>query len=127
MGNFFTEIEIGDSDRTRFRRVQALVDTGATYTQLPASILRSLGVDPLGSMNFILANGESVPRDVGETPIRIGDAIRTNPVIFADENAHALLGAVTLEIFGLGVDPVNQRLIPIEGLLVGILADEATT
>jgi hypothetical protein len=30
----------------------------------------------------------------------------------------ALLGAVTLEEFGLGVDPVNQRLVPVELLLI---------
>lgn len=118
MGNFFTNIEVGDSDRSRFEPVEALVDTGATYTQLPASVLRSLGVARLGSMNFILANGESVARDIGETPMRIGDMVRTSPVIFADENAHSLLGAVTLEIFGLGVDPVNQRLIPIESYII---------
>ena len=60
-------------------------------------------------------------RDVGEAPLRIGDMVRTSPVIFADDESDILLGAVTLEIFALGVDPLNQRLIPVGGLLVGIL------
>ena len=122
MSTFNMKIEVGNSDQSRFETVEALVDTGATYTQLPTSILRSMGVIPLGSMSFILADGQSVARDVGETPLRIGDMVRTSPVIFGDEDSHALLGAVTLEIFGLGVDPVNERLIPVEGVLVGILS-----
>ncbi len=41
------------------------------------------------------------------------------PVIFGDEDSQPLLGAVTLEIFRLGVDAVSQRLIPVPGLLMG--------
>ena len=124
MSTFNMEIEVGSSDRSQFETIKALVDTGATYTQLPTSILRSMGVIPFGSMDFILADGQSITRDVGEAPLRIDNMVRTSPVIFADEDSHALLGAVTLEIFGLGVDPVNERLIPIGGLLVGILSAE---
>ncbi|MCY4652083.1 MAG: aspartyl protease family protein [Dehalococcoidia bacterium] len=124
MSTFNMEIGVGNSDQSRFEKVEALVDTGATYTQLPGSVLRSLGVIPFGSMDFILADGQSITRDIGESPLRIDNMVRTSPVIFADEGSHALLGAVTLEIFGLGVDPVNERLIAIGGLLVGILRGE---
>lgn len=124
MGNFRVTIEVGSPDHSRFETVEALVDTGATYTQLPGSVLESLGALPLGELDFRLANGQSVMRDVGEAPLRIGDMVRTSPVIFADEESDILLGAVTLEIFALGVDPLNQRLIPVEGLLVGILSVE---
>ena len=124
MSTFNMKIEVGNSGHSRLETVEALVDTGATYTQLPGSVLRSLEVIPFGSMDFILANGQSITRDIGETALRIDDMVRTSPVIFADEDSQALLGAVTLEIFGLGVDPVNERLIPIEGVLVGILSAE---
>ncbi len=39
-------------------------------------------------------------------------------VCVLDEDSQPLLGAVTLEIFRLGVDPVSQRLIPVPGLLM---------
>ena len=29
-----------------------------------------------------------------------------------------LLGALTLEVFSLGIDPVNQRLIPVDSLML---------
>ena len=37
--------------------------------------------------------------------------------IFGDEGSETLLGMVTQDEFGLGVDPVNRRLIPIPGFL----------
>ena len=40
MGTFSVPIEIGNSAGTRFEPVDALVDTGASYTLLPASLLR---------------------------------------------------------------------------------------
>ena len=33
-------------------------------------------------------------------------------MVFWDEDTTPLLGAVTLEIFSLGIDPVNNQLIP---------------
>ena len=44
MGVFSTPIEVGDSEGTRFEWFDALVDTGATYTMLPSSVLEDLGV-----------------------------------------------------------------------------------
>lgn len=41
-----------------------------------------------------------------------------SPVAFRDEESLPLLGAVTLEILGLGIDPVNRRLIPVDALLL---------
>ena len=37
-------------------------------------------------------------------------------MIFSDDNATPLLGAVTLENFGLGIYLVNKLLVPVEGL-----------
>ena len=46
MGVFSVPIEIGDPWRNRFERLDALVDTGATFTLVPASLLDELGVEP---------------------------------------------------------------------------------
>ncbi len=40
-----------------------------------------------------------------------------NVVVFG-QGDHALVGAVTLESFGLAVDPVGKRLIRVHGLLM---------
>jgi len=56
MGTFRVEIEIGDAAGERWERVEALVDTGATYTTVPAELLRRLGVTPHARDTFVLAS-----------------------------------------------------------------------
>ena len=46
MGTFVVQIEVGGIDGERFEVVEALVDTGATTTVIPGSILGSLGIVP---------------------------------------------------------------------------------
>ena len=38
--------------------------------------------------------------------------------VFAAPEAPAVIGAVTLELFLLGVDPVEKRLVPIEAMWI---------
>jgi len=40
--------------------------------------------------------------------------------VFGDEGIVPLLGAYALEGLLLGVDPINKRLVPIEGLLPSV-------
>jgi predicted aspartyl protease len=50
--------------------------------------------------------------------VRIDGRTQPTIVIFGDPGTEPLLGVVTLEEFGLGVDPVNRWLIPVPGLLL---------
>ena len=118
MGTFRIEMGIGDPQGQRYEYVEALVDSGSTYNILPASMLRRLGVEVWRSGTFRLADGRSVRRDLGQTWIRINGEEAFAPVVFGDQGVQPLLGAVTLEIFGLGIDPVGMRLIPVEGLMM---------
>ena len=118
MGTFQVEIGIGDPQGQRYEYVDALVDSGSTYNILPARMLRRLGIEIQGSGTFRLADGRRVERDLGQTRVRINGQEATAPVIFGAEATQPLLGAVTLEIFGLGIDPVDMRLIPVDGLMV---------
>lgn len=118
MGTFRYPIEVGDPQGERFERLDALVDTGASYTVVPASILRRLGVAPTDRRAFLLGDGRRMERDVGETRIRIDGKAQTRMVVFGDEQAGSVLGADTLEGLGLAVDPVKRRLIPTEAFLM---------
>ncbi|HUF52147.1 MAG TPA: aspartyl protease family protein, partial [Dehalococcoidia bacterium] len=118
MGHVDVTIEVGSPDRSRFVEVPANVDTGATFTVLPRSVLEDLGISRSHSAQFQLADGSPVTRDVGEVPVRIDGKVLTTTCVFGDEGQPALVGVVTLEQFLLGVDTVNGRLIPIPGLLM---------
>lgn len=120
MGTFRVSIGIGDPRGHQYESLDALVDTGATYTTLPGSLLRRLGVASDRREELELADGGIVQRDVGQTWVRIDGRSAIVPVVFAEEGSEPLLGAVTLEIFLLNVDPVRQRLVPTRGLLMGL-------
>ncbi len=116
MGTFSVTLDVGSADRRTFRQVEALVDTGATFTWLPASILRDLGHEPIMRRPFDLADGRVVEREIGEVPVRLNGQLLSTLCVFGDEDSQPLLGAVTLEQFLLAPDPVHKQLVPVHGL-----------
>lgn len=118
MGTFSVDVEIGDPEGREFVVVNALVDTGATYTALPESLLNRLGVRPKVNRRFRLADGRVARLPLGETIVRLSDEEWSVPVIFAPEDASPLLGATALEAFSLVVDPNEGRLVPADALLL---------
>ena len=118
MGVFSVPVEVGDPQGVQFQTLEALVDTGSSYTALPQTVLQRLGVAPHARRPFLLADGRTVDRDIGRTWVRIDGRTEMTIVVFADEGTQPLLGAVTLEEFGLGVDPMRHRLVPMPGYLM---------
>ncbi|MEM2286872.1 MAG: Retroviral aspartyl protease [Thermoproteota archaeon] len=97
--------------------VMLLADTGAIYTVLPESILKSLGVKSIGKRRFRLANNQVLEKEIGIVGIEV-NGVKTHTIaVFGDENVY-LLGVVTLEELGLEVDPVKGELKPLELLLM---------
>ncbi len=117
MGTFSVNIQIGNPQETEFEELTALVDTGATTTVIPASVLRRLGVTLITSQTFEYASGEEVQLDMAEIRARVEGRETGTWAVFGNDNAGALLGAYTLEGVFLGVDPYNRRLIPVQGIL----------
>ena len=117
MGHFRVGVQIGHLTGERFVSVEALVDTGATYTWISRDILAGLGVEPQEERPFLLADGREVRYPVAW--IKIGLAGRVQPTIvgFGEPRSEPILGVVTLEEFLLAADPVHQRLVAVPGLL----------
>jgi predicted aspartyl protease len=121
MGVFTVPIEVGDLGGNRFESLDALVDMGDSYLVVPRPVLVSLGVEASERRPFTLADGIESPFDLGDALLRLDG--RTHPVLkeFGEAGTRALLGTVALETFGLQVDPVRQRLVPVSGLLMHCL------
>lgn len=117
MGTFKVKLEIGDPEGRRWETLEALVDTGASFSVVPRPILDRLGVMPREKVSFQLADGRSLQCDVAQTEVRIDGRTRTTLVVFGEAGTDPLLGAYTLEGFLLAPDPVNRRLISVPGLL----------
>ena len=113
MGTVLVTIEVGDPQGRDFREIELTVDTGSTFTALPATMLRELGVTVDETALSDLADGSTTPVDIGWTMVKVeGKTFPTN-VIFAGENEPVLLGVVTLEQALLAVDPVHGRLVAV--------------
>ena len=117
MGVFNWPIQISSMQGVEALEIEATVDTGATYSMLPSSMLRRLGVESIGKSEFELADGRVVEMEMGRVWVTIGGASEVSLVIFGDDNASPLLGAYTLEGLRLAADPVQRRLVPTRSIL----------
>ena len=115
MGIFSVEINLSGPQRDRWIAVNALVDTGSTFSSAPASVLRELGIEPMRSASFEFGQGDVMELEVGEVRVRLNGFEATTPVMFNAEDSEPLLGAVALEQLLLGVDPVGRRLVNLRG------------
>ena len=118
MSLFYYPLSITGPNSEEFESVNALVDTGATFTVIPSAILRRLGVVPTETARFRLADGTSKELPIGETNVRIEGKQFSTTVVYGEDEGTALIGVYTLERAMLAVDPVGQRLIPSDALLV---------
>ena len=114
MGKLVITIGAGDPQGNRFHDVEVIVDTGSTFTALPGTMLRELGVPVERTARARLADGRSKVVQIGRTMIRLEGKTFPTPVIFAAPAEPSLLGVVTLEDALLAVDPVGQRLMPVD-------------
>ena len=113
MGTFYVTIQVADRLRERYVNIDAMIDTGSTYTSLPESLLADLGIEREETDVFELADNRLAEYDMGETRVRLEGRELTVPVIFASDDAAPLVGMTTLEILRLGIDPVAERLVPV--------------
>ena len=99
------------------RILEFLLDSGAIYSVVPAKILQELGIKPIATQEFRLADGSAISRRKGGAVFRYGDRVGGADVIFGEEGDHLLLGAFTLEALGLALDPLRRQLLPLPMIL----------
>lgn len=106
----FVKVKVSNPARPRKSAThEFLVDSGAIYSVLPAKELKALGIKPTSSQEFMLANGETIKKQVGNALFEFQGQLRAAPIIFGEEGVY-LLGATTLEALGLILDPINRVL-----------------
>ena len=124
MGTFRVGVMLGSPDSTARETVAALVDTGSTFSVMPASLLRRLGIEPTRTRRLRLANGQVEERQTGMACFEVDGIDCEAMVVFGPDDLH-LLGATTLEALLLMVDPINKQLVPEVGLLMRDGDDDA--
>ena len=112
MGEFMWPVGVFSADGGRVESVDALVDTGASYSQVPGSVLRRLGIFPTDTVEAELADGRVAEDPVAEIWVRIDGLETFTWVTFGPEGVASLMGAHALEGVRRAVDPLRQQLIP---------------
>ena len=118
MGITHVDVEVaGTAAPKDGETLSLLVDSGAVHSVVPAPVLDRLGVQPLDTQDFRLADGTKVTRRKGGAVFRYGDRVGGADVIFGEPGDSNLLGAATLESLGLALDPLRRELHPIPMVL----------
>ena len=112
MGTFNQTLRLESMDGERSVEMEALVDTGAGYSMVPASLLKNLGVEPIDTVRLTLADGRRVVYPIGQAVATVDGRTIPTLVAFGEDGTLPLLGAYTLEGLRLAVDPADGCLVP---------------
>jgi predicted aspartyl protease len=114
MGTFHVDCEIQNLAPPGKRALvkQLLVDTGAEYTWIRATVLEKAGIGiRKKDVPFLMANGQTITRDVGYAILRAQGFETVDEVVFGHSGDLQLLGSRTLEGFSAVIDPRRKKLV----------------
>ena len=81
-----------------------------TYTVVPQTILKRLGMRPDREESFSLPDRRIIKRNVGSALFAFEGRESAAPVLFGEKGDSLLLGVFTLEALGLTLDPLKRTL-----------------
>ena len=111
MGATYVDVTIRNpADRRRSWTGSFLVDTGAFDSLVPRARLEALGLEPIGSREYVLANGERIALDIAVAELEIEGEIVGGTIVYGGEDAEPRLGMTALESGGFEVDPRSESL-----------------
>ena len=90
-----------------------MVDTGATNSRAPESMLHGLNIRPYDFDLVVIGDDTLKKMGLCTALIACQGTRRQCPIWAGAEDTEVLLGATTLEILGFKVDPVNGVLEPV--------------
>lgn len=118
MGLTFLKMKVGNPARPKItKELRFLVDSGAVYSVVPSAVLTKLGIRPMATEEFRLADGSTIKRKKGIALFKYRDRVGGADVIFGEKGDSMLLGALTLEALGLSLDPLKRELKPLPMIL----------
>ena len=124
MGTFEIQVRVRNPLGGDYEKATMTLDTGASYSKLPASILDKLGIErEEQTYPVVLADDRIEEFSIGQASFEIAGRARISPVLFGEEGI-ALLGATSLQALGLIPDTQNHELVDAKLLLVGMRSAE---
>ena len=88
-----------------------LVDTGAIDCVVPRQFLEQIGLAPIDSRVYGLADGSEIRFDITYGVIEFMEGRTANDIVMLDDyEAEPLLGVTVLESLGIEIDARNEQL-----------------
>jgi len=110
---FRKRIRVYNTAASRSEDVEAVVDSGATFCQVPRDVAERLKLWPFGSRRPRMADGPVVELALANAMVELPEQDEVAAtIIIADLGAAPIPGTMALDSLGLGVDTAEQRLIP---------------
>ena len=109
MGHVWVEARICSLDGSRCKSVQALVDTGATLSVVPRRLAEELGLKP-HRVDKVQTGAGVIEVERAAAIVEVEGKKTVTEVWVSDIIDRPLIGATTLELLGLQVDPSTGRL-----------------
>ncbi|MCP8314541.1 MAG: clan AA aspartic protease [archaeon] len=109
MGHIYLDVEFANVKDPSIRvKARALVDTGATYSVIPANIAEKLGLEKIGYVEVKTASGLE---RLQETDVRVKafERERVTPALVSEKVDTPLIGVYTLEGLRLKIDPTTGK------------------
>lgn len=114
VGTFSVDFVIRNRNGSQAKTLNGVVDTGASYTVVPAQILDELGIEREETLLFSFADGSRRELAIALAEMELQGQRRSVYVVFGPDSRKVLLGALALETFALAADAKYRRLIPAE-------------
>jgi predicted aspartyl protease len=117
MGIFTAKLRVWNpASSTTTPEIEAMVDTGASYSWVSRARLELLGLRPVRRMQFGAIEGKTIERDLVPEFVAADGFTGGDNVVIAEPGNMEVIGAHTLESLGLTVDRVGEKLVPAVGL-----------
>ena len=118
MGLTYAKLKVKQNYRKKdFIEIDFLVDSGAVYSLIPAKELKKIGIKPHRKVEFTLADGTKITRNIGDAYFEYEGKGGAAQVILGEGTDEPLLGVMTLEALGLVLNPFNRELKPMRLML----------
>ncbi len=108
----FVHVNIGLSNPSaphNVEEVSVMVDTGATLSVFPASLLDRLGIQRTGRRR-LRGFGGVISRATGTVDLTYGGEVAGVTAVFGEEGDPTIMGVTALESLGFNVNPVAGEL-----------------
>ncbi len=124
MGSFSAKLRIWNPlEPDKAAEIEAMVDTGASFSWIHRERLEQMGVTALRKMGFRAIDGSILERDLASVWVASNGFEGPDTVVVAERTDMEVIGVHTIEGLGLAADPVQKRLVPTIGLALAIRAE----